>query len=341
MADFGHDFVVFMEAEDGKEALQLYLSNSFDAIITDIRMPAIDGLSLLKEIHAKDKTIPVILVSTYSNFEYAKEGIAHGAFDYVVKPFDKDTLFSLFQKLKVFLDKKTDSEVHQSNVNRVLSEKLVFGIHEEFQDRLFFLLLNHPSELDGFVDELVSKYLAVYNNDYFKLGVAFENLLGSIEEQLLTRFAFVSKIYTYGHYSKMHFNALQNENAFSNAIKSEINKLSAFISLLHLNQTDIIIKRLCEYALMESERKPTLDEAAILLNYNSDYLGKLFKLKTGESFSHFSAKVKLEHAKMLLLRKAYKNYEISEMLGYKDVGYFSKLFKEYTGLTPTEYKKLY
>jgi two-component system, response regulator YesN len=339
LVDFELDFKVEKEAEDGKEALQFFLSHSFDAVFTDIKMPAIDGLSLLKHIHTKDSSIPVILVSTHSDFEYAKQGIQHGAFDYLVKPLDKEKLHSLLEKLRVFLSHKSNSKQHQVHVEKILSEKLDFGIREEYEDAIYTLLLNDAKELDSYLDELLTKHFAAYGYDHFKLGIAFENLISKIEEKLLTTFIFAQKIFNAGNYANDYFYSSHDEVSTIEKIKKEFLRISEFVQKLHLDQSDGIVKKLCEYALKESEKKPTLDEAAVLLNYNKDYLGKHFKSKTGESFSQFSAKIKLEHAKNLLQSNAYKHYEISEMLGYKDVGYFSKLFKEYTGLTPSEYKK--
>lgn len=58
----------------------------------------------------------------------------------------------------------------------------------------------------------------------------------------------------------------------------------------------------------------------------------------GVSFNSFYSAVKIEKAKSLLKTGNYKNYEISDMLGYSTVDYFSKIFKEMTGVTPTQFR---
>jgi len=55
--------------------------------------------------------------------------------------------------------------------------------------------------------------------------------------------------------------------------------------------------------------------------------------------SEYITKVKMEHAKYLISKGEYKNYEISEILGYKKADYFSQVFKSYVGCTPSEYRK--
>lgn len=84
-----------------------------------------------------------------------------------------------------------------------------------------------------------------------------------------------------------------------------------------------------------------LDLASIsrLISMNSSYFSSLFKKKTGLTFSTYLQNVRLEKAKKLLLHSNSKLYEISESIGISNVKYFCRLFKNYTGMTPSEFKK--
>jgi two-component system response regulator YesN len=68
-------------------------------------------------------------------------------------------------------------------------------------------------------------------------------------------------------------------------------------------------------------------------------MGKLFKQQSGITFNKFSSILKVEYAKELLNTGNYKAYQISEMLGYSSVDYFTRIFKDITGKTPSDYKK--
>ena len=72
---------------------------------------------------------------------------------------------------------------------------------------------------------------------------------------------------------------------------------------------------------------------------SKDYFGRLFKRQMNESFYRFVLKYKMEYGKYLLSHTDDRIYEVSEQLGYKTTDYFTKLFKEYTGTTPAEYRK--
>ncbi|WP_136608576.1 response regulator [Paenibacillus dokdonensis] len=88
-------YAIAGEAENGKQALDLLRSGHFDLIITDIRMPGISGLELIAEIRGISDDIPVIVMSGYEEFSYAKECIRQGVKDYLLKPVDQDQLTEL------------------------------------------------------------------------------------------------------------------------------------------------------------------------------------------------------------------------------------------------------
>lgn len=76
-----------------------------------------------------------------------------------------------------------------------------------------------------------------------------------------------------------------------------------------------------------------------LVSMNSSYFSTQFKKRTGLSFSTYLQNVRLEKSKSLLLNSNQKLYEISESVGISNVKYFCRLFKDYTGVTPTEFRK--
>ena len=83
----------------------------------------------------------------------------------------------------------------------------------------------------------------------------------------------------------------------------------------------------------------TLDEISRRLRVTPEYLGTLFHREVGMSFSTYIRNVRIDKAKELLCGTQLKLYEIAEKTGYSDPKYFSKVFREATGLTPAEYRK--
>ncbi len=85
-------------AEGGKEALRLMNTQNFDVVLSDLRMPGLDGLSLFEEIMALRKDIPVILMTAHGTIQDAVEATQRGVFGFLTKPIDHDELRKLLKK---------------------------------------------------------------------------------------------------------------------------------------------------------------------------------------------------------------------------------------------------
>lgn len=76
-----------LTAHDGQDALAKYKKGDFDLIISDLLMPNIDGLELLKRVREKDKDVIFLMITGYPSIETAVDAIKKGAYDYITKPF--------------------------------------------------------------------------------------------------------------------------------------------------------------------------------------------------------------------------------------------------------------
>ena len=96
LAENGHEVV---EAGTGREAVEQYKKTSPDAVLLDITMPDMDGLSALKEIRAIDSDARVAMVTAMGQQSIVMEALQAGAKDFVVKPFDADRVLAAIEKL--------------------------------------------------------------------------------------------------------------------------------------------------------------------------------------------------------------------------------------------------
>jgi two-component system, OmpR family, response regulator len=81
-----------LAATSGKQALEILNRETADAVILDVSMPEMNGLETLREIRAKDSSLPVLMLTGHASLRTAEEGIAMGATDYLCKPFPMDDL---------------------------------------------------------------------------------------------------------------------------------------------------------------------------------------------------------------------------------------------------------
>ena len=89
---------------DGKQALDYLLNNPVDVVLTDVRMPNMDGISLAKEIRRSGLPVTVVFLSAYQDFEYLHQAILTGVKDYLVKPVKYDELIACFTHVRQHLD---------------------------------------------------------------------------------------------------------------------------------------------------------------------------------------------------------------------------------------------
>ncbi len=79
-------------ADSGSKGLEMALASDLDVIITDMKMPGMDGMTLLERVHAEKPDLPVIMMTAFGSVEKAVEAMRKGAFDYILKPFKNEEL---------------------------------------------------------------------------------------------------------------------------------------------------------------------------------------------------------------------------------------------------------
>jgi nitrogen regulation protein NR(I) len=87
-----------LTAEDGEQGLHLLREHHIDLIITDLKMPKVDGMTLLKRALEIEPELPVVLITAHGTIDTAVEALKRGAFDFVTKPFDKDEVRQIVAK---------------------------------------------------------------------------------------------------------------------------------------------------------------------------------------------------------------------------------------------------
>lgn len=106
----GLGYTIIGEAINGIKALEIIDLEQPDVVISDIRMPGLDGIKLMEEIHARKLKTKVIIISGYAEFEYAQKAINFGAFDYLLKQVERDKLIEVMTNLSGVLDEMYSSD---------------------------------------------------------------------------------------------------------------------------------------------------------------------------------------------------------------------------------------
>jgi two-component system, response regulator YesN len=217
-------------AANGEEAINMMNQRTIHLLITDIRMPEMTGLKLIKSIEKQKSKPVVIIISAYSEFEYAQEAITLGVVNYLLKPIDKHKLIhAVEQAIKIWEERQKAAVVEKMIDNRVINIQ---------------------------------------------------------------------------------------EGTRSQVVKEAIR-------FIHENLN----------------RPFSLREVSSFVHLNPSYFSTLFKEETNMTFSEYVTRCRLQKAKSLLITTDLSIAEIAEEVGYQTAKYFIKLFKEFEGITPYQFRK--
>lgn len=181
-------FSVAGTASNGHEALELYDEIRPELVVADIRMPGMDGLTLIQKLRERDEKLHILILSGYADFDYAKKAIAHRADGYLLKPVDEDEMVSYLEKIRQ--DCREEHEKARWNEaagkwsKDIFIQSLLSGLTEEetplladkakalgLEAKEYQVLLIEPYKLAGPALEAAEfEEIAARVGEYFKQG---------------------------------------------------------------------------------------------------------------------------------------------------------------------------
>ena len=338
----GFEFVG--EAGDGEYAYPQILKTELDILITDIKMPFMDGLELS---HLVKKILPntkIIILSGYNEFEYAKEAITIGISEYLLKPVTAASLTAVLRKVKEEIREEKEKSrlleryfVSYEKYNAFLYKTDYTGVDRKLiQD---FLKLGSAGEEGMFIDEYLA---AVGENNYRSL--------------LLRQYMTIDIFFCVQEF-------LKGLSVCADEIPPELGDIKYIPKIVvSEEQTVSYLKELFAFAISERDRVSgnrygslidtakqylaehfesndvSLNTVAAQVGVSSSYFSSIFKQETGQSFVEYLTKLRIDKACELLRCTTLRTAEIGERVGYNDPHYFSATFKKVTGVSPKDYK---
>ncbi len=172
------DIHVAAVCHDGEDALEKIQSIRPDIVITDIRMPIIDGLELVARTHALGLESAFVIISGYRHFEYAYSAMQYGVVNYLLKPIDKQQLIATLEKICAEIRRKQVQETDQVQMSRLREENRKM-LHERF----VLGLINGGIDIDPAAYELgfeQGEYMAILINTSYAQLHDRQSIFGSI-----------------------------------------------------------------------------------------------------------------------------------------------------------------
>jgi len=120
-------------ADGGRAALRLLAENSYELLLSDVRMPDMDGLELLAQVKSLHPALKVILITAHANIPQAVQAVKLGAFDYLTKPFDDEELFLAIDRALEFNTLEQENKRLRGRLQRVERSGRLVGVSEAFR----------------------------------------------------------------------------------------------------------------------------------------------------------------------------------------------------------------
>lgn len=448
-----------IEAKNGQEALKICEETHPDILITDIRMPIMDGVELMKALSTKTKKPKIIVLSGFDDFSYAKAAIQSGASTYILKPVDKkelinsvntaisdsrkevkekneQTLRSIADEGRIasssglmkfdgkkeyfcvsiygkdglpkfenalgshkfyVLEEKSNfvcivlpKEDEKIEYDKSLLENYTIGVSNVAKDFSVLRKLRKNSfiaALECFFDEDghiigkkrrgIFKYDAANRpEDFYEVDQVYEKMVAKLDiattEEILAAVNEIFNIFKkssgvnsellYYLYNKiitnlfvrfpgysdtdmyLHLKGIMIESIFEYKNLAEwsssIVDYTVYLTALLKQKTKEIsyIKESIEYIKTHFTKNINMAMVANHVSVNYTWFSEQFKQHTGINFNEYLKRLRLDESKRLLEKGCYKVYEVANRSGFGDVKYFMKIFREATGMSPTEWK---
>lgn len=328
------------EASNGKEALALVKEKKPDIVITDIRMPVMDGLELAKNLENVSPPVKTIILSGYGEFGYAQKAIKYKVSEFIVKPVGAEELIRVVLKLKneIITERKRAEQRRFYEV--MIKENYITYINrfcDEEKELQFCFKQMDQMGVNHLLDHLIDRFIfekadhhCIRNISLFFLFSALKTMreMGiSAEERVLKQFD-----------PFLEIEKLETAEEIREWLKNVFKALLCIIENEKREKYKYIVKFSMDFFVSHYKEPISLKKIAKKVHVTPNYFSKVFREETGENFIEWLNKFRVEKAKEMILELGMKTYEVAEEVGFNNYKHFTYNFKKYTGLSPTKFR---
>jgi two-component system response regulator YesN len=235
-----------------------------------------------------------------------------------------------------------NSIIHYSDLNSFFRYD-DYSALENYQKQLLENIKSGNSELVKVTTQNISKYVNTNNINISYLKNFYYSTLSSINNIRISVLAIdADKKHEEGRDIASLLKLIDKCDSVDelNSLLEEVAmRIASRVNSFNNKSLKLILRKAIDYIHEHYNEQVTLNEVAENIYVSTFYISRMFKKELGISFVDYLNDVRIEKAKELLKDVKYKTYEVAELVGIPDPHYFSKIFKKYSGMTPSEYKE--
>ncbi len=312
-------FEIAGEAEDGNSGLARIEELQPDVVITDMRMPGLDGVGLLKTMGERYPELKIIVISGYDDFVYLKQAVASRATDYLLKPIDPDELNAALAKCAGELDKRLAETPRPPIEYAVFEEPARRDLYLDLRRRLSAALLELDEEA---ALELVRKF------DEPMLAKMGQDLILIVEAFAAENDIRLKDVWKRGGRS---FDGTADSLAY--IYEETLKEASAY----RRNRNRLDLDDVVRFVERHYPDNISLDTVSHYFHVTKEHLSRTFKAHTGRNMTEYIVALKMDKARESI-EGGLPIKQAAELVGYTDIAYFYRVFKKRFGFAPGAYQ---
>lgn len=332
----GLGLMIAGEASDGEYGLELIRQTSPDIILTDVNMPQLNGIDLVRILRDENNQAQVIFISGYDNFEYIRGALRLDAVDYLLKPIKTEELSGQLKKCVENLKEREHQEVVTGEFLDTTWAAKFYEIKSALGNSLNSSDVKLVEASLMSVEELIKEHTRDHVSKTVMVSVYYTliNLLWQ-------------HIAGYSYQVRDIFGTEDTVFVFSQ--EAAFTEMMAWIRHLYLTACRRIQEKIRHRGRLDIDEVKrylaehfaegiTLEQTAEIFYVSKEYLSKIFKQSAGRGFTEYVTALKMERAKELIVDYKIPLKEVAGMVGYVEQAHFYKSFKKFFGKTPGDFK---
>lgn len=318
-------YTVVGEAFNGAEALKLVEETMPDVIITDLKMPVMDGMEFCINVRKMTDDVAIIFLSAYEDFTTTKLALRYNVTEYILKPINSQKIQLLTDILEELSENYTNRNffndlIGNTKKRKEIMENLKNGDIVWFQE--FF---------QEFTNCMTGKFLAIKDASLMLISIMY------------------SYLESVGIDSKLLEEKNENSNKELEGLRMKMDMVT-FVSNIYFDVLQFqdykiggthhsIIEQVKKYIEINcSDSMFGVSDVADKFHFSPDYISKIFGRYTGTTINAYITEVRMQKSIKLLRETDLAVTKIAQMVGYSNLNYFARVFKKQMNLTPSEYR---
>lgn len=325
---------------DGRDVKPLLQQRSFDILFLDFFLSGEDGLQLLRDIHTDGVLPAVILTSAAPNFSFAREGLLYGACDYLLHPFEQQTLTECLERVCRRQDSQSQTRASPLGIPFGHSPEVPLNDRDRVLTELMLTLTpclgtdSFPYRLEQCMEQILAYTPNPIQADH-QCRVFFRMLV----KETFERYNWLSNFLTWSECEGIEAIRDNDSHLVQSTCMHKGNWLNSTISILYPATKDQTINEVLVYMLNHVDAPGFQREVAQTFYISPSALSERFAKTVGISYHTWLQRIRLHRAAFLLRNTDLKLYEVCAQLGFRDASYFSRQFRQQMGVSVSDYRK--